>query len=140
MKILFLCRGNVARSTFGEFLYNKFTNTNDATSAGTNPSGEGDTLGDLGPIVDNVITVMNEEGCDVSGHKRRRVTEEALAGVDLIIDMAEEETIPKFVMNHPNHILWSVPDPKGTSLEIHREIKDSVKQKVLALINSMKDV
>jgi protein-tyrosine-phosphatase len=33
-KILFICYGNVARSQMAEAFYNKFTNSNDAKSAG----------------------------------------------------------------------------------------------------------
>lgn len=46
MKILFVCRGNVARSQMTEKIYNTLTRSHDAQSAGTQAEFEGETLAD----------------------------------------------------------------------------------------------
>lgn len=131
MKILFLCRGNIGRSVFGMNLYNKLTVTNEALSTGTNTGSENESLQELGSCVENVILTMKEEGVDVSQHRRRKVTKEMVQNADIIIDMAEQDTIPDFVKRHPHHIYWKIKNPKGTDLNTHRSIKDEIKKRII---------
>ena len=131
MKVLFLCRGNVGRSVFGEGLYNNLTKTKDAFSAGTKLSGPEETLKSLLPRTEFVIETMKEEGLDVSNHVRRSVTPEMVNSADIIIDMSEQETVPDFVKEHLNRIVWKIDDPKGTDIETHRRVKDEIKSKII---------
>jgi protein-tyrosine-phosphatase len=107
VKVLFICRGNIGRSVFASHLYNKITGTDNAFSAGTVVNNE-QTLGEMGEKVQNVIQVMNEENIDVSSHLRKQVSEELVQCADIVIDMAETDTIPDFVKNHLNRIIWEV--------------------------------
>jgi protein-tyrosine-phosphatase len=134
MKILFLCRGNVGRSTFAKYLFDKLSNGNKSESAGTKPSGVGDTLKEIG--ADYVIRAMEQEGIDVSGHIRKEVTPEMVKNANIIISMAEPETVPEFVSSHPGFTKWTVDDPKGTDLETHIRIKEEIKSKVKDLMKN----
>lgn len=136
MKILFLCRGNTGRSTFAEGLYKKLASDTEVASAGTKLSGPPQTLKSRLPKTQYVIDVMAEEGVDVSDYSRKSVTLKMVNEADLVINMAEPETVPDFISDHPNLITWTIKDPKGTSLEEHRKIKDEIKNKIIDLISS----
>ncbi len=135
-KILFLCRGNVARSVFAEYWFNQKSKDIKAISAGTKFDGESKSLFDLLPQTQFIVDVMQEEGIDVAHHKRRLVTPEMVANAYMVVDMAEPETVPAFVTSHPRHIVWTIDDPKGRSLEEHVRIKGEIKEKVLELLNN----
>ena len=106
------------------------TNTKDAYSAGTQLSGKEQSLSDLLPKTQPVIDAMKEEDIDVGTHTRKSVTEDIVNKADIIIDMAEPETVQSFVKEHPHRIIWSIDDPKGTSLQEHIRIKNEIKGKI----------
>ena len=135
MKVLFLCKGNVGRSVFGEYLYNSLTDTKNAYSAGTQLSGPGESLQNLLPKTQFVVDSMKEEGIDVGKHVRRNVTEDMVKAADLLVDMAEPETVPDFVKTHPKRVMWTIDNPKGTPLSEHVRIKNEIKEKVENLVN-----
>ncbi|MEA1929325.1 MAG: low molecular weight phosphatase family protein [Patescibacteria group bacterium] len=130
MKILFLCKGNVGRSVCGEYLYNTLTGTQDAHSAGTLLTGPEQSLVSLLPKTQFAINTMGEEGADVRGHIRRLVTQEMVNEADIIIDMAQPETVPDFVKAHPDRRVWVIDDPKDTSMETHIRVRDEIKEKI----------
>ncbi|MEX0935218.1 MAG: hypothetical protein WDZ70_02750 [Candidatus Paceibacterota bacterium] len=135
MNTLFLCRGNTGRSVFAEALYNHLTQSDNVVSAGTKLSGPEQSLASRLPGTKNVIEAMKAEGIDVSNYTRKEVTKDMVRNADVIIDMAEQETVPDFVKKHPNRIIWDTDDPKGTDLENHIKTKDEIKERIIEFIN-----
>ena len=143
MKILFICRGNVARSQMAESIFNKMAeNKYVATSAGTkvfNKEGESrdgrllkDTLG-----AENVITSMLLIGTDVNNNARTQLTPELLEECNKAIIMAEPETIPDYLKECNKTIYWEVEDPKGMDLENTTKIREQIEVLVLKLLSSL---
>ena len=134
MKILFVCRGNVGRSQIAEALYILYGNKeNEVFSAGTKLSGPEDLIINL-PGVSHVIEVMREEGSDISAVVRNQVTPEMADLADKIILVVDDnDPIPDYLQNNPKVIRWNVADPKGASLEETREIKNQIKELIMAL-------
>lgn len=132
MKILFVCRGNVARSQMAEELLNKIASgVFEITSAGTKLSGPEQPIGELGPVLDNVLAVMNEEGIDMSKNIRNQVTPEMADDADKIIMIIDDrDPVPDYLMDNPKVIRWDVLDPKGQSLEFTRDVKNQIKNLV----------
>ena len=100
--------------------------------AGTKLSGEGCALVDL-PFIENVIDVIKEEGVDVSQNHRNQLTKEMFDTADkvfLVVD--DNDPIPDFVIGSNKVNRWNVPDPRGTTLERHREILKQIKDFVLS--------
>lgn len=130
MKILFVCRGNVGRSQMAEGLFTKTMPQHDVVSAGTKLSGPEQSLESLMP--DNpVVAVMAEIGVDMSKSIRKQVTPEMAHDADKIILVVDEhDPIPEYLAQNDKTITWNVPDPKGQSLEFHREVRDQIAAKI----------
>jgi protein-tyrosine-phosphatase len=135
-KVLFICRGNVGRSQFGEMFLRQLRPDFKVASAGTWVSiddGEDHSnkkLGEYGDGFKNVLTAMDEVGIDVRKNSRTQLTEQMLKDFDEVIVMAEPYSFPDYFSNYPHVEFWTVPDAKDTDLEFHRRVRDEVKKKV----------
>ena len=128
-KILFICLGNVARSQMAEAFYNHFTKTRDATSAG---------ILDFTPLKypvlpDEVVTVMQEEGIDVSKGKVKTYTKEMIENAENIYVLCRKDECPAIIAESRKATFWSIEDPYGMGMDDIRKIRDQIKQKILSL-------
>ncbi len=132
MKILFVCRGNVGRSQFAEALFNKYIKGDfKASSAGTKLSGPEQPLSEIAEV-QNVIDTLKEEGVNVSSNYRNQLTEEMFNRADKVFLIVDEfDPIPDYVQNNEKVTRWEVDNPKGLSLERHKEIKNQIKNLIL---------
>lgn len=132
-KILFVCRGNVARSQIAMELFNKFTGL-DADSAGTKVDDKENEMIKEIPPAEVIIRLMKKEGVDVSENKRHQLTPEMVEKFDKIIVMAEPETFPDYLKNSPKMEYWKVEDPNGMNDADTAKIVSQIKSKVLKFI------
>jgi len=137
-KILFVCRGNVARSQIAKSFLKKFTGI-DADSAGTEVfDEEGSSVGDV-PAAQPIIRLMREdEGIDISQQRRRQITPEMIKKYDKIITMAEPEFSPDYLKNCPKAEYWPIKDPVKMDDKEIREIISQIKSRVLEFIDKNK--
>jgi protein-tyrosine-phosphatase len=133
MKILFVCRGNVGRSQFAEALYKKYGDgNNQVSSAGTTVRVPGEKISEI-PLAANVTASMNEEGIDVSQNYTKQLTEEIFNEADQVVFItAENEPVPDYMKNSDKVTYWSIPNPKGTDFEMHRKIRDQIKELIMS--------
>jgi protein-tyrosine-phosphatase len=138
-KVLFVCRGNVARSQFGEAFLKRLHPELEVSSAGTKVIGKdgtsrhGQKLYELGEIADNVIISMKEKDFNLSNSERTQLNEGMVDDSDLVIVMAEKDNWPEYLNNNSKAVFWDVLDPKGTDLYFHRKIRDGVLELVKGL-------
>ena len=126
-KVLFICIHNSGRSQMAEAFFNRYAHGEaTAESAGTEP---GDSVN---PVV---VEAMKELGFDLSNSKPRALTCEMSQGIDKAFTMGCMDGACPLV-NAP-HEDWALPDPKGKSLPEVRKIRDEVRRRVIALIESM---
>lgn len=133
MKILFACRGNVARSQIAAALFTKYSGR-PASSAGINVfENENQKLNEI-PLAEPVIRFMKHEGVDISNNIRKQLTPEMLENFDEIIVMSEPETIPDYLSNNKKVKFWDISDPKGMDdagyIQMINQIKDEVKKAI----------
>ena len=132
--ILFVCRGNVGRSQMAEALLNKHSEKYIASSAGTKLSGPEQTIESLLPKTEHVLAVMKEEGVDISQHKRKQITPEMIQKFKkIILTIDQHDPVPDFLKIAGNTEIWETEDPKGKDLDRTREIKDSLKKRIIQM-------
>jgi arsenate reductase len=96
-----------------------------AVSAGTEPGAK------VHPVV---VEVMQEVGIDLSEQQPKLLTEELAQDAGLLVTMGCGETCP--VVPGLRRLDWPLEDPKGKPLPRVRAIRDEIKAKVRALLES----
>ena len=136
-KILFVCRGNVARSQIAMELFKKFTGL-DADSAGTQVFDEENSkVGQVQSVQPVIRILKQEEGIDISKNIRHQITPEMVKKYDKIIIMSEPENTPDYLKNSrktENWEYWKIQDPVKISEEDLKKIIFQIKSKVLEFI------
>jgi protein-tyrosine-phosphatase len=143
MNILVVCRGNVGRSQIAEALLKKYAPASwRITSVGTRVidkegnSVEGEKLRDRAGA-EAVLTVLYEAGIDAREAERNQITEKAVEEADVIVSMAERETLPGYLKESKKVRFWDIQDPKEKTLEEVRKIRDRVTKLVEGLISEL---
>lgn len=92
-------------------------------SAGTEPKDQ------INPIA---IQAMEEVGINIAENLPKVLTDEAVLASDYVITMGCGDKCPFF----PGKIYrdWVLADPAGQDIEMVREVRDEIKEHVLALI------
>ncbi len=134
--ILFICRGNVARSQFAEALARR-AGLADVESAGAEvkPEKEGRRLADDGPFAVNAVSCFKAvTGIDLSDNRRRAVTPESAAKADKIVSLVDKETLPDFVRAHESKIeYWPIADPHDYDVAGYTVVIEEMESRVAGL-------
>lgn len=131
MKVLFICRANVGRSQVAMAFYNQM-HSGQADSAGTIVDNPGERLVNrMGAA--NVIAVMQENGIDISNNIRKQLSKSMADEYDKLIVMAELDTMPEWLADHPKTTIWTIQDPKGQDLHTTRLIVNQLRELVQTL-------
>jgi arsenate reductase len=130
MRVLFVCHGNVGRSQMAEGFYNHYTGSEQASSAGTDPT----TPARYDHPTKEIISAMKEEGIDVSKKKIKTISPEILSGVDVAYVICDKTQCPDFLLYSDKAVFWDIEDPFQMDLEGTIEIRNQIKQKVLNLL------
>jgi protein-tyrosine-phosphatase len=135
MKILFICRANVGRSQMAEAFLNELSSKHTAHSAGLNPpkQWEGEKLSKT----KYVAPVMSEIGLNLDEKVSKRLTENMVANSDIVIVIGEKENWPDYLKTFPNVTYWDVVDPDTGEMELHRTVRDQIKNLIKKLITEI---
>lgn len=126
-QVLFVCVENAGRSQMAEALARlRAGDAMDPHSAGSKPSGK---------INPDAIAAMKEMGYDLAAHKSKSLDEIPTVEYDAVVTMGCGDACP-FVRAR-RRLDWNIPDPKGTSLEEVRQIRDIIDAKVGELCQAL---
>jgi arsenate reductase len=124
LKIIFVCVENARRSQMAQgFAEALGQGKLEVYSAGSQPSSQIDPL---------VIEVMKEKGIDLSSKRPKGLNDLPPIEMDYLITMGCEETCPAIPAKRI--IEWEIPDPKGKSTDVFRQVRDLIEDKVRALL------
>jgi arsenate reductase len=126
-RVLFACVHNAGRSQMAAALFNAIADPAKARalSAGTKPGTA---------VHPEVADAMREVGTDLSAARPRLLTTDLAGGVRMLITMGCGEECPYVPGVERDD--WPVPDPKGKTLEEVRAIRDDIRARVAALVES----
>jgi arsenate reductase len=126
-RVLFVCLHNAGRSQMSQALFEKSSgDRHEAQSAGTTPAER---------IHPRVVTVMEEEGIDVSRRKPRLLTDDLARWADVVITMGCGDACP--VIPGKRYVDWDLRDPKDLPLDEVRAIRDDIKGRVADLVKDL---
>ncbi len=125
--VIFACVHNAGRSQMAAAFFNALAASDRAraVSAGTEPGER------IHPVV---IDVMKEAGIDVSANRPQRLTEELARGAAMLVTMGCGDECPYVPGVRRDD--WPLADPKDRPIAEVRAIRDDIRQRVLALIES----
>ncbi|MDE3065565.1 MAG: arsenate reductase ArsC [Acidobacteriota bacterium] len=122
--VLFLCVHNAGRSQMAAaFARRAGEGRVRVLSAGSAP---GETLNPA------VVAAMAEVGLDISGETPRRLSDEMVAGADVVVTMGCGDACPYYP--GARYEDWELTDPAGQDLATVRAIRDEIEARVTALL------
>ena len=128
IKMVFICVENARRSQMAQGFAEVFGKGEvEVFSAGSRPSSQIDPL---------VIEVMKEKGIDLSGKRPKGLNDLPPVEMDYLITMGCEETCPAVLSK--KIIEWDIPDPKGKPIDVFREVRDLIEDRVTTLLKEMR--
>ena len=123
--VIFACIHNAGRSQMAAAWFNALADETRARaiSAGTDPGTR---------VHPEVLEAMREVGVDLSDRQPQKLTDDLARGAQMLITMGCGEQCP--VVPGLRRDDWPLEDPKGKPIARVREIRDDVRQRVLALL------
>jgi len=127
--VLFACVENSFRSQVAEAYFNKYAPKGwTATSAGIK-------LADR--VNPNAIALMREEGIDISHKKPQMLTPDLQTTAEIAVIVCGKAACPVVYAKRVED--WNLPDPAKMSIDGARKVRDAIKEKVLRLVEEIKE-
>ncbi len=99
----------------------------DPYSSGSRPSGK---------VNDKAVTSMKEIGYDLTGHRSKGLDEIPDIEYDWVVTMGCADACP--IIRAKQREDWAIPDPKTMPMDQFVKVRDLIRQKIEALIESLK--
>jgi arsenate reductase len=127
-KVAFVCVGNSCRSQMAEGFAKEYAgDILDVYSAGTDPSPE---------VKPNAVKAMKEKGIDISD-QYPKLLEEIPSELDILITMGCGVECPYIPCKFRED--WGLDDPAGHPIEVFRETREIIDEKVKNLVKKVRN-
>ena len=125
--VLFVCVHNAGRSQMAAaYLGHLSGGAVEVRSAGSAPADR---------VNPSAVEAMAEEGINITAEIPKVLTTEAVEESDVVVTMGCGDTCPVFPGKRYED--WDLEDPAGRGVDAVRPIRDEIKQRVLALLDSL---
>jgi arsenate reductase len=122
--VLFVCVHNAGRSQMAAGWLKELAGDQVTIwSAGSEPADR------INPLA---VEAMREVGIDISGEAPKVLTTESVSGADVVVTMGCGDTCPCFPGKR--YLDWQLPDPAGQPIEVVREVRDDIQNRVSDLL------
>ena len=126
--VLFVCVHNAGRSQMAAALLEAMAGSEiEVLSAGSEPRDQ------VNPVA---IEAMREIGIDLAGRTPKLLTDESVQLSDVVITMGCGDTC-KFYPGK-RYEDWELTDPAGQPIDVVREIRDEIRERVEKLIDTLR--
>jgi len=129
-KVLFVCVENSCRSQMAE-AFGKIHGQGviESCSSGSRPSGV---------VNEKAIATMADIGYDLAPHSSKSMEDIPQVEFDYVVTMGCGDECP--YVQTKNREDWQIPDPKHMEAAEFRQVRDTIEEKVIGLIEEIKDV
>jgi len=129
-KVLFVCVENSCRSQMAE-AFGKIHGQGviESCSSGSRPSGV---------VNEKAIATMADIGYDLATHSSKSLEDIPQVEFDYVVTMGCGDECP--YVQTKNREDWQIPDPKHMEAAEFRQVRDTIEEKVIGLIEEIKDV
>lgn len=125
--VLFVCTANSGRSQLAAALVaHRAGGRVEVASAGTSPAAV---------VQPEVALVLGELGIDTREMFPKPLTDEVVAGADVVVTMGCGDSCP--VLPGRRYLDWGVEDPAGRDLDSVRRIRDDIDERVGVLLDEL---
>ncbi len=125
--VLFLCVHNAGRSQMAAgWTRHLGAGQVDVYSGGSSP---GDSTNPA------AVAAMNEVGIDIASYHPQPWTNDMVEAADVVVSMGCGDTCP--VLPGTRYEDWELQDPAGQSVEMVREVRDDIRDRVVDLLGSL---
>ena len=125
--VLFLCAHNAGRSQMAAgWLRHLSQGSIGVFTGGSDPAGV---------VNDMAVAAMGEVGIDIAGEQPKPWTDGEVRRADVIVSMGCGDACP--VYHGKRYLDWDLTDPAGQSIDVVREIRDDIEQRVRGLMASL---
>ncbi len=125
--VLFVCVHNAGRSQMAAgFLEHLSAGQVEVRSAGSLPADQ------VNPAA---VAAMAEVGIDISHHRPKILTSDAVQASDVVITMGCGDACPIFPGKR--YLDWDLPDPAGKGVEAVRPIRDDIRSRIEVLLGEL---
>ena len=128
-RVLFLCVHNAGRSQMAAGWFHHLAEGRAlASSGGSEPAASVNAV---------VVEAMREVGIEITGEYPKPLTDEVVRAADVVITMGCGDACP--VYPGVRYVDWELEDPAGQPIEAVRGIRDTIEQRVRALLHDIID-
>ena len=125
--VLFLCVHNAGRSQMAAgWLRHLSQGSIGVFTGGSDPAGV---------VNDMAVAAMGEVGIDIAGEQPKPWTDGEVRRADVIVSMGCGDACP--VYPGKRYLDWDLTDPAGQSIDVVREVRDDIEQRVRGLMASL---
>lgn len=125
--VLFVCVHNAGRSQMAAgFLRHVAGDRVEVLSAGSMPGDR------INPVA---VEAMGEVGIDIAAEQPKILTDDAVVASDVVITMGCGDECPFYVGKRYED--WVLDDPAGQGIEAVRPIRDEIRTRIEALVESL---
>ena len=76
-----------------------------------------------------MVVKEEDDNIDASTLTKKQISKEMTNAADVIISMVPQNELPNYI-DSKKITCWNISNPKGTSMEFHRKVREQISKKI----------